>query len=286
MDCTQYPVSPPKIVAIATEFDWNATHKFADPKLPGSPIPVYGQDLEFGTNGIAPNGQDVGSTEAELKPKMERLLGIFAHKDGSGMARRLFTSFLAKQSQVIYFEDQDLNKAVDAHDRMDYFCRAALGAPWPWGVPPGSGKTRIHQALQAAKWDLNHLVAPTDLGAPVFNEGDKWTVTHLGDSTGDWANGLAVMIDAVQYIYVVATHYHYDQGAYCIKLKYIGLDVFGLDDGDVNRYGASSDDWYHPIDSHPAKVGITAWWQLQHQHGYAPLITRFVVERTYEVPAM
>jgi hypothetical protein len=282
MDCANYPILP-KLVAIATEFDWQPTKKFADPTLPGPP-PVYGQDLEFGINGIAPNGEDVGSTEADLKPKMERLLDIFAHADSTGMAKRLFRKFLAKQNQVTYFEDSDLNKAVSAHDRMDYFCRAALGAPYPWGAPANPGVTRIHQALKAAKWDVTKLVFPTDLGTPTFNQGDKWTVRHLGDSTGDWANGLAVMIDAVQYIYVIATHYHYDKGenAYCIKLKYVGLDVFGLDDKDVDKYGAKEDNWH----THPAKIGITAWWQLQHQHNYAPLITRFVVERTFEVPAL
>jgi hypothetical protein len=31
--------------------------------------------------------------------------------------------------------------------------------------------------------------------------------------------------------------------------------------------------------------GITAWWQLQHQYGYAPLVTRVVVEQSFEVPA-
>ena len=36
----------------------------------------------------------------------------------------------------------------------------------------------------------------------------------------------------------------------------------------------------------PPKVGITAWWQLQHQHGYAPLVTRCIVEKNHEnVPA-
>ncbi|WNG22435.1 SH3 domain-containing protein [Cystobacter fuscus] len=30
-------------------------------------------------------------------------------------------------------------------------------------------------------------------------------------------------------------------------------------------------------------TAITAWWQLQHQHGYAPLITRIAFEREFRV---
>jgi hypothetical protein len=288
MDITQYPVSPPKIVAIAKEPGLSPKYKFADRDLPGPP-PEYGEDLTFGVNGVAPNGEDVGSTESELKPKMLHLLDYFAEEDHSGMALRLFSRFLAKQSQVTLFTDKDLDKAADAHENIQYFCRAALGFPIPamGGIPPAPGKTRIHQALQAAKWDINKLVAPTDLGAPAFNLGDKapgWF--HQHDATGDWANGLGVMIDAVQYVFVIVTHYHYDQAAnfYGIKLKYMGYDVFGLDNADIDKYGAQKDDCtFKRCDM---GVGITAWWQLQHQHAYAPLVTRFVVERTFEYPAI
>jgi hypothetical protein len=286
MDCTKYPVAPPKIVAIATEPGLKPTYKFADPDLPGPP-PQYGEDFTFGVNGIAPNGEDVGSTEAELKPKMRHLLDYFAADDDSGMAHRLFGKFLAKQSQVTYFTDKDLDKAAAAHENIEYFCMAALGAPYPWGITPAPGKTRIHQALKAAKWNVNNLVAPTDLGAPAFNLGKKkGSYWGLGDTTGDWANGLAVMIDAVQYVYVVATHYHYDKGInfYCIRLKYIGYDVFGLDNDDIDTYGAMKDNSYTKFGE--MGVGITAWWQLQHQHAYAPLVTRFVVEKTFEIPAI
>jgi hypothetical protein len=280
MDCTLYPVSPPKIVAIAKQPGLIPTYDSVDKDLPGVP-PKYGEDFTFGTNGVAPNGENVGDTEDELKPKMERLLGIFAAQDDTGMAQRLFAQFLAKQNTVYYFKDKDLDAAAAAHEHIKYFCSAALGAPWPFGVEPAPGKTRIHQALKAANWDINQLVAPTDLGAPAFNIGDKWTVRHLGDSTGDWANGLALMIDAVQYVYAIATHYHYDKvtNFYCIKLKYIFYDVFGLDNADVDKYGAKSDSWYKSN----AGIGITAWWQLQHQHAYAPLVTRFVVEKTHEI---
>jgi hypothetical protein len=285
MDCTQYPVTPPKIVAIATEPGLKPKYKVADPDLPAPP-PQYGEDLTFGRNGVAPNGENVGSTEAELKPKMRHLLDYFATDDPNGKARRLFDKFLAKQGQVTYFTDPDLDKAAAAHENIQYFCTAAVGAPfpYPYGAPPAPGKTRIHQALKASKWDITNLVAPTDLGAPAFNLGDKKKI--FGDATGDWANGLGVMIDAIQYVYVVATHYRYDATAnfYCIKLKFMGYDVFGLDNDDVDTYGAIKDDSYTKFGE--MGVGITAWWQLQHQFGYAPLITRFIVERTFEYSAV
>ena len=46
--------------------------------------------------------------------------------------------------------------------------------------------------------------------------------------------------------------------------------MFGLDDKDVQEYGADGG-----YDSDAAE-GISAWWQLQHQHNYAPLITRTI----------
>ena len=90
------------------------------------------------------------------------------------------------------------------------------------------------------------------------------------------------MINGVQYVYVVATDYNYDESKnrYKLKLKFIFYDVFGLDDDDLKEFGASSDGFL----SSDASVGITAWWQLQHQHGYAPLVTRIIIEKSYEVP--
>jgi hypothetical protein len=136
--------------------------------------------------------------------------------------------------------------------------------------------TRIHQALRAAGWDINRLVAPSDLGVPAFNEGSAKF------STGDFNNGLGLMINGVQYVYVVATHYRYDSKAarYGVRLRFIFYDVFGLDDDDLEEFGADSD-----YNVSAAAVGITAWWQLQHQFGHAPLVTRIVVDKAFEGPA-
>jgi hypothetical protein len=277
-------VAPPKIVAIATDPNVIPTNASVDPDLPGPP-PKYGQDFTFGVGRAAPNGEDVGTTEAELKPKMEKLLGIFASGDKTGMARRLFNKFLAKQSRVYYFEDADLNAAADAHDNITVFRFRALGAPiFGYSAMPAPGKTRIHQALKAANWDVAKLVAPTDLGVPAFNKGDKYTYWGLGGSTGDFDNGLGLMINGVQHVYVIATNYLYDKTTkwYHITLRFIFYDVFGLDDKDVDKYGAKDDNWH----TSNAKIGITAWWQLQHQHAYAPLVTRITLEKTYDVPAV
>lgn len=301
MGYPSHPVVPPKIVAIATDKYLTPKNSSVDPDLP-APAPKYGQDFTFGVGRAAPGGKDVGTTEADLKPKMRGLLSIFADDDKSGMATRLFDKFLAKQKRVYYFGDADLNAAAAAHENIQHFCAAALGAPHPWGIAPAPGKTRIHQALKAAGWDVTKLIAPTDLGVPAFNTGSKF------HQTGDFANGLGLMINGVQHVYTIATHYHYEKinNWYSIKLKYILYDVFGLDDDDLDEYGARTDTTPRPprtgntrvdkdIEAHyqrmanrrmpRADVGITAWWQLQHQHGYAPLVTRIVVEKSHYVPA-
>lgn len=272
MTCTMYAVTPPKIVAVATDKYLTPTNSSVDKNLPGT-APKYGQDFTFGTGRAAPLGHNVGSTEAVLKPKMRKLLGEFASDDTTGMAKRLFDQFLAKQSTVYYFDDSDLNDAAKAHSNIKHFCDAALGSPK--GKPPATGTIRIHQALEAAGWDINKLVAPTDLGVPAFNKGSKWRGTE------DFGNGLGVMINGVQHVYVVATHYGYDASSnkYCIMLQFRFYDVFGLDDDDLKEFGEKSDGWT----STTAGVGITAWWQLQHQHGYAPLVTRIILNKTYMV---
>ena len=207
---------------------------------------------------------------------MSRLQTIFGRDDANGMTRRLFNRFLQKQSRVQFFEDPGLNAAAAVHPHIQYFITAALGVPA--SSPAGTGKTRIHQALKQAGWDISRLIPPTDLGVPAFNVGSKvW-------KTGDFANGLGVMINGVQYVYVVATHYDFDPARrhYRLRLKFLFYDVFGLDDDDLREYGATADDW---LTSDAAK-GITAWWQLQHQFRHAPLVTRIVVTRTFQEAAI
>ena len=273
--CTKYPLRPPKVVAIAIDKTLKPNTPFPDPgNLPGVPPPKYGQDITNSSKRAAPGKKDVGKTVAELKPKMQKLLKIFAGADNSGMAKRLFDAFLKKQNKVIFFEDRSLNSAASRHQNINEFCSRALSAPN--SRHKSVGKTRIHQALKNANWDIKKIKVPTDLGVPAFNIGSK------AFSTKDFDNGLGLMINGVQHVYVVAKNYHYDKtnNKYCITLRFIFYDVFGLDDDDLKEFGAGSDH----ILSAPSEVGITAWWQLQHQHGFFPLVTRIIIERTLQVP--
>jgi hypothetical protein len=274
-DCSAHPITP-KVVAIATDTYLKPKTPFADPvNLPGVAAPKYGQDIESGYKRAAPGGQSVGTSAADLKTKMRNLLTIFAAGDRTGMAKRLFDAFLQDTCRLPqYFDDASLATAAAKHQNIVFFCHAALSAPT--SAFKSQGKTRIHQALKAANWDIAKMVRPADLGVPALNIGNKTF------STGDFNNGLGVMINGIQHAYVVATHYHHDAsaGKYCIKLRYIFYDVFGLDDDDLNEFGASSDSW----SSSTAAKGITAWWQLQHQYGYAPLVTRIRLEMTHEAP--
>ena len=275
--CSQFPLCPPLLVAIAKDAYLTPTTPFPDNvHLPGIAAPRYGQDITYGYGRSARGKQDVGSTPAVLKPKMRKLLTVFASGDTTGMAKRLFDAFLQDTCRLVtYFDDTALNVAADSHPNINYFCSAALSAP---NSPHKAvGKIRIHQALKNVNWDIKKMYMPAGLGVPAFNLGSKVF------STRDFHNGLGLMINGVQYVYVVATHYNYDSVSkkYCITLKFIFYDVFGLDDDDLKEFGASSDSVF----SSNAAIGITAWWQLQHQHGYAPLVTRIVLERTYEAPA-
>jgi hypothetical protein len=268
----------PLLVAVATDKYLTPTTPFPDPDyLVGIPDPMYGQDISFGVRRAAPKGHSVGTAPADLKPKMRKLLDIFASKDRSGMAKRLFDAFLTDSSRPPeYFDDRSLNAAATVHTNIDVFCSASLSAPNSHHKA-ATGRTRIHQALRAANWDINKVSIPTDLGVPAFNLGSK------AFSTDDFANGLGLMINGVQHVYVLATHYSHDatSNRYSITLRFVLYDVFGLDDDDLREFGATSDSVF----SSSAAIGITAWWQLQHQHGYAPLVTRVIVDRTYEAPA-
>ena len=283
MNCTQFPLRPEKVVAVARDTYLTPRLAFPDPaNLPGADAPKYGQDITSSYGRSAPKGQSVGSSPAELIPKMRKLLDIFARGDRTGMATRLFNAFLARSSQVRFFDDPALNAAVAQHPNANAFCAAAMSIPGPppviWGRGggrPPPHKKRIHEALKDAGWDIGKMVAPSDLGVPAFNIGSPTL------STEDFNNGLGLMINGVQYVYAVAKNYRYDPaaGTYCIGLRFIFYDVFGLDDDDLSEYGASS------TSSNPAAIGITAWWQLQHQHGFAPLVTRAIVDKAYEAPA-
>lgn len=270
------PLRQPRVVAVARDRYLRPTFPFADvTNLPGIAAPKYGQDITFAMHRTPPGNFDEGRTTAVLEPRMRKLVSEFASRDRSGMCERLFAQFLKNQRRVTFFDDLELNRAVLHHENIAHFCRSALSAPHMLDV---GGGFRIHQALKVAGWDINRLVAPTDLGVPALNRGLTWA------RTGDYDNGLGVMVNGIQHAYCIATHYDHDATTqkYRITLRFIFYDVFGLDDDDLREYGAQSGALYKTT----AAVGITAWWQLQHQHGYAPLVTRMIVERNFEAPAV
>ena len=277
IDCSMHPLNPPKVVAVAKDKYLKPRYPFPDPRhLRGAWVPKYGQDITFGYGRKAPTGHSVGKSATDLERKMRALLSVFASDDKSGKAKRLFDEFLKKQKRVKYWDDKSLDIAAGRHPNILHFCNAALSAP-------GSGKFRIHQALKQANWDVTKIKVPTGLGVPAFNVGSKVLQSR------DWGNGLSAMINGVQYVYVLAKDYHYDKASqrYCITLKFVFYDVFGLDDDDVKEFGPGSHyavaRRYAPVAE--AEDGIMAWWQLQHQHGYAPLITRISVQKSYEAQA-
>ncbi|CAM3934904.1 hypothetical protein [Corallococcus exiguus] len=203
---------------------------------------------------------------------MRRLLKEFAGNDTRGKARRLFDAFLKPQRALLFWSDSGLTADAEAHPNITTFVHRALSAP---NSPERTaGQVRIHQALEKVGWNINAVTPIKGLGVPAFNEGSPaW-------HTGDFSNGLGVMINGIQHVVVIAKEYRFDRpkSEYTIKLEYVFYDVFGLDDDDLQEYGADGG-----FDS-DASQGITAWWQLQFQHGYVPLITRIAFEREFTVP--
>jgi LysM repeat protein len=272
-DCIKYQLEKPFLIALAK--DPNIVSRVhavvSDDFLKGGIMPL-GQDATYGTGRAAPGEKSVGTEEGELKKTMTGLLDVFAGNDSDGKAKRLFEEFRRKNKSIKMFTDADLDAAAADHPNIIAFCNLTLAAPGTEGTTPG--KIRIHQSLQSAGWDVNKVKLIDDLGVPAFNRGDKvW-------STEDFGNGLGVMINSVQYVYVIVESYAYDscKAEYEITLKFGIYDVFGLDDDDLSEYG-SSGGWF----STSAGRGITAWWQLQHQLGYAPLLTKAVVRKKYTV---
>jgi hypothetical protein len=270
--CTTYQLSKPFLIAVAkdTYIQKRVSLAVNDDALKGMSIDL-GEDITHSWGRAAPRKQSVGDDEATLRAKMLVLLKVFASGDADGMAKRLFDAFLKKNGKPEVFTDAALDRAAGAHENITAFCARVLAAPGTAGTDPK--KTRIHQALKKAGWDISKVRQITDLGVPAFNNGDKIL------RTGDFNNGLGVMINGVQYVFVYAEKYDYSscEKRYEIGLKFVLYDVFGLDDDDLDEYGAKNT-W-----GTDAQQGITAWWQLQHQFDYAPVLTRAVVRKTFVV---
>ena len=270
--CTNIYLHKPFLVGLAT--DNYLTPKtpivIPDPGLPKNTL-RFGQDVEFGVGRIAPKNHYVDFSETKLIQIMRELLDEFASSDEKGMAKRLFDYFLKKHSNPRIFNDKDMNAAIETHRNFLAFSEAVLGAHF------APKKPKLHQILKREKWDINRVCLMRDFAPPAFNLGNKVF------GTGDFGNGLGVMINGVQYVLIYVNKYFYDCNGktYDITLKFVLYDVFGLDDDDLEEYGAKT-----PINAFDAMRGITAWWYLQHYFGYAPLLTRAEVTREFtNIPA-
>jgi len=278
--CVKYKLGAPVLIAtarhlLATEVSLPVN----DDVLKGAGLEL-GQDVLYSIGRAAPRGFSVGTDEATLKKKMLVLVDKFASGDGDKKAKRLFDAFLGKQSTVNVFTDATLDKAVEAHKNFIRFSELTVAAPGTAGTTPG--RVRVHQALKNEGWDIHRVELLTDLGPPAFNLGDK------ARSTEDFDNGLGVMMNGVQHVFVYAQEYEYDscKQEYKLKLKFVMYDVFGLDDGDLTdpqAWGLTTTGAANSWLATSAQQGITAWWQLQHQFDYAPLLVRAVVEKTFVV---
>jgi hypothetical protein len=286
-DCVAYRLTKrPLLIAQASEKLLPPIQTLAVPGSVDANLHLdFGQDTTFGFGGRPVTGVIVPENEQGLRKAMYRLLDYFAQGDADGKARREFDAFLGNPDFTVsrsdrppgtiqVYTDPALDKAIESAENFRTYPDRAMAAPdTPYANP---SKPRIHQALLAAGFDVNRVQPVTDLVVPAFKVGDKYPFK----ATGDWTNGLAVMIDTVQYVLVFVDAYEYDmcKQQYTIGLIFELYDIFGLDDGDVKSYGVTSS-----VLSVAPQEGITAWWQLQHQYGYAPLITKAVVKKSYTV---
>ncbi len=231
---------------------------------------TFGQDFEYGQDRAIPNeNASMGDNVEELIQQMEELREEVSGSDVGNLSALLMNRFTAKQSEQLLWSSDTYNARLSAHENIQHFMEAVLAAP---GLAQrGEGKQGLHQALVAANMDISAVDLIDDLGVPALNVGRRGLF-----KSGDWANGLAFMVNGIQYVYVFVTDYCYSQQAktYTITLEYHFFDVFGLDDADVEEYGGSIFD---------ASQGVVAWWQLQHQYEYPPLLTRGITSRSFTV---
>lgn len=232
----------------------------------------FGADITSGTGGKLPAGEAVSSVESDLRSAIMALPKSFATTNNA-MATGEFKAFLMKKGAPEVYSDPALDKVVEADDNFLAFSDFVLNAP---GLAhQGAGRLRLHQALQRHGWNINVVPPLTGLGVLAFNSGSAapWGVS------GDHANGLTIMIDAVAHALVYVTDYSYSSamGKYNVELLFELYDAFGLEDEDIKTYGYKA----KLLNRFEENKGFTAWWQLQHQFGYAPLVTKVSVKRRF-----
>jgi len=236
----------------------------------------FGKDITYGTGGKLPFGQEVSSVEADLK---KIILVLPATYDKTPKAANEFKAFLKKNPTPAIYTDPALDKTVASDGNFIGFSDYTLNAPRTGHYDPA--RIRLHQALKISGWNINTVTELTGLGVLAFNAGRAYPPFN----TGDFANGLTVMIDTVAHALVFVKDYSYSskRGKYDVELVFELYDAFGLDDEDIAKAGYKAS----LVNRLEQNKGFTAWWQLQHQFAYAPLVTKVSITRSFtDVPAI
>ncbi|HLJ85995.1 MAG TPA: carboxypeptidase-like regulatory domain-containing protein [Candidatus Angelobacter sp.] len=272
--CVTYRLTSPKLVASGSEGLLPPITSFPIQGSIGGALTLdFDQHFTFGTRGKLAAGWEVGSTKDVLIKKMSHLLNDFAWDDKDKIAEREFKAFQSQKTAPEIYTDPNLDKAVPLSENFKDYPARVLAAP---PIVPPAGKARIHQVLKAAGWDINAVKPITDLGVPALNAGESPGL--FSKSTKDRATGLFALIDTVNHVLVFVETYEFDscKQEYTIQLVFELYDVFGIDDDNIKKFGYGADvlegkNWTNDAEA------VTAWWQLQHQFGFAPLITKVVV---------
>jgi hypothetical protein len=134
--------------------------------------------------------------------------------------------------------------------------------------------------LKSINWDLSKL----DSKLVRFNN-----VAFNRDE--NHSDGLTITIDAVEHIEVYITEFTPpdSSGTFHVSLKFILYDTFGLDLGDIDKFGERKGvgDLFGSDNSNKKIYvremfgkGFNCWWLLQHKFGYKPLSTKVIINRT------
>ena len=219
---------------------------FNDPDyLPGI-RPAFGQDLQFSGGAQArqiPHWQWLtsnASTEATLRTDMQKLRFTFSITDRQEISNALVGEFFTPRDHVVAFTNENLNEVARKHPSFITYRANMIN--------------EFGRRFETAGYDLRQIGSIRNIPLPNFRR------------AADRLRGTFFMVDRLAHAYTLLTDIEFDpEGrSYRCDFRFLFYDVFGLDDNDVRRYGLNS--------------GVRAWWLLQHQYGYAPLVTRIVVD--------
>jgi len=236
----------------------------------------FDEHLTSGTGGKLPFGYEVSKVEADLRQKILILPKTYDATPKSVMALNEFNAFLTKKSAPEIYTDPILDQRVASDDNFVAFSDYTLNAPGTSHYAPG--RFRLHQALKTNGWDINIVTQLIGLGVLAFNAGYSfWPMNSIAG--GDFTNGLTILIDTVAHALIFVKDYSYSsvRGKYDIELVFELYDGFGLNDANIERAGYCA----QLVNRFAENEGFTAWWQLQHQFAYAPLVTKVSVTRSF-----